>query len=274
MAQGENADKAGVEYWNAAWDRSYLPPLFDPADTSLDNYVNVELHHYFKARLADQPGLKILEIGCANSIWPVHFHRFWRASVTGLDYSPTGCAKTRRLFDRYGIIGDVRCADLFAPPSDLLEQFDVVMSFGVVEHFRDTAGCLRACARFVKPSGTLITLIPNLTGLAGWIQKFVDPAVYHVHVPLTRQQFAAAHRQVGINLVECDYFLPINLSVVNSGRFSIHPWNTPFRHLLSATSKAVWLLERRSVKLLPTNRFTSPYVIAVARIESDILARA
>jgi SAM-dependent methyltransferase len=274
VVQAQNPDKAGVGYWNATWDRAQLPPPFDPADTSLDNYVNVQLHRYFRSRVADQSGLKVLEIGCANSIWSVHFHQFWQASVTGLDYSEVGCAKTRQLFDAYGIAGDVLCADLFAPPSDLLAQFDIVMSFGVVEHFRDTASCLRACARFVKPSGRMITLIPNLTGLVGWIQKSVDPAVYGVHVPLTREQFAAAHRQAGIDLLECDYFLAINLSAVNSGRFSVHPWNRHFRHLLSATSKVVWLLEGRGARLLPTNRFTSPYIIAVARIGSDGTKRA
>src|SRR5262249_22113994 len=155
-------------------------------------------------------------------------HRFWHASVTGLDYSEIGCAKTRQLFDVYGIKGDVRCADLFAPPEELLEQFDLVISFGVVEHFRDTAGCLRACSRFVKPSGRLMTLIPNLAGLTGQIQKLVDRAVFDVHVPLTREQFSSAHRQPGMDLLECDYFLPINLSVVNSGRLAAHPWNNQF----------------------------------------------
>ncbi|WP_437830178.1 methyltransferase domain-containing protein [Sorangium sp. So ce1153] len=34
---------------------------------------------------------------------------------------------------------------------------DAVVSPGVVEHFEDTAGCLRACARYLRPGGPIIT---------------------------------------------------------------------------------------------------------------------
>jgi 2-polyprenyl-3-methyl-5-hydroxy-6-metoxy-1,4-benzoquinol methylase len=47
-----------------------------------------------------------------------------------------------------GVVGQVYCCDFFAPPGDLIGTFDVVISFGVAEHFQDTAECLRALRVF------------------------------------------------------------------------------------------------------------------------------
>lgn len=54
----------------------------------------------------------------------------------------------------------------FSPPASMLGKFDVVVTFGVVEHFIDTRACLDAMSQFLKPGGLLVTSIPNL---AGWI---------------------------------------------------------------------------------------------------------
>jgi len=53
------------------------------------------------------------------------------------------------------------------PPDHLLGAYDFGVSFGVAEHFEDTAECLAAFRRFLKPSGILFTAIPNLAGLLG-----------------------------------------------------------------------------------------------------------
>jgi len=50
---------------------------------------------------------------------------------------------------------------------------------------------------------------------------------------------------------------------VHSGSFASHPFNPFFRRILSGISKIVWSLEKIGIKL-PTNRFTSPYIVAVA----------
>ena len=39
-----------------------------------------------------------------------------------------------------GVKGDIVCADFFSPPESMIEEFDVVISFGVLEHFEDTEG--------------------------------------------------------------------------------------------------------------------------------------
>jgi SAM-dependent methyltransferase len=175
-----------------------------------------------------------------------------------------GCEKSRDLLEHYNVQGEIYCADLFSPPADLLQKFDLVVSFGVVEHFEDTAHCLKSCAAFVKPGGLLLTLIPNIPSLIGFIQKFVDRAVYDVHVPLTKKNMLDAHQSAALELSYCDYFMSINLSVVNSGSFSHHKLNPLLRRILSGTSKISWILERYGLRI-PKNWLTSPYIMTVAK---------
>jgi len=258
-------DKAGAQYWNKNWSQAELPKPFSHTNTSLDNYVNLELHKYFQKILNKEKKLSVLEIGCANSIWPIYFHQYFNADVFGLDYSEIGCEKSRYLFEYYKVPAKVYCADLFAPPETLLQKFDLVVSFGVVEHFEDTANCLKACAALVKPGGHLFTWIPNMAGLNGFIQKYVDRKIYDIHMPLTKKTFMKAHKDAGLRLENCDYFMPINLGVVHSGAFTAHPLNQFFRRILSGLSKIVWILERWGIKI-PKNHFTSPYIISMAEI--------
>jgi 2-polyprenyl-3-methyl-5-hydroxy-6-metoxy-1,4-benzoquinol methylase len=258
-------DKAGKSYWDDNWVKTDFPKPFNHEDKSLDNFVNLELHKYFQALFGNRKKFSILEIGCANSIWPVYFNQYFQAEVYGLDYSEVGCEKSRSLLKHYNIPGEISCADLFSPPVEMLGKFDVVISFGVVEHFENTSNCLKSCAAFVKSGGILVTLVPNIPSIIGLIQKRVDRAVYDVHVPLTKKMFRAAHQNAELDLQSCDYFMSINLNVVSSGSFSSHPLNSYLRHALSIVSKICWILENFSIKL-PKNKFTSPYLIAVAKI--------
>ena len=156
-------------------------------------------------------------------------------------------------------------ADLFDPPQEIQGEYDYVVSFGVVEHFEDTADCLRSCAKFLKPGGKLITSIPNIAGIIGLIQRYVDREVYDLHMPLTKTKLFNAHREASLELQKCEYFMSINLGVVNSGSFSKNPYDKYLRRILSATSKGCWKLEQYALKI-PENRFTSPYIVASARV--------
>lgn len=257
-------DKAGTTYWNNNWSKVQYPKAFDVNEQSLENYVNIQLHTFFKDLLKDTKQFSVLEIGCANSIWPIYFYQYFSANVYGIDYSEVGCEKSRSLLEHYKVPGKIYYADLFSPPSELLEKFDLVVSFGVVEHFKDTVHCLKSCAAFVKPGGLLLTLIPNIPSIIGFIQKFVDRKVYDIHIPITKKKMIDFHESAALELTYCDYLMSINLNVVNSGSFSSHHFNPFLRHTLSSISKVFWILEKYGLKILK-NRFTSPYIIAVAK---------
>ncbi len=252
-------------YWGANWARERaLPRPVDPTDASLANSVDRAWHDFFRAALADlPPGSRLLEIGAARSRWLPYFARNFGLRVTGLDYSQEGCDQARAILARAGQQGDVVCADLFNPPAALLGRFDLVASFGVVEHFQDTAGAIAACARLLAPGGRMITTVPNLTGAIGTLQRLLDPKVYGIHVPLGPRELRVAHERVGLDVDRCGYLMPANWRVVvvpPTGR-----GRRLARRALGGATKLVWAADRLGARV-PPNRLTSPYVACVARL--------
>lgn len=104
-------------------------------------------------------GADVLELGCApgamiehlHSLRPDHHYR-------GIDIAEGGLAIARRRLEAQGIesemsFGDIRTA--IVPPADL------VMSFGLAEHFSDPTAVLGYHRRFVKPGGHVAITVPN-----------------------------------------------------------------------------------------------------------------
>jgi SAM-dependent methyltransferase len=258
-------DIAGRDYWERVWRDRRRPSFVDLSGPGARDYPRKCLYSFLRSVLAGEQtrGKKLIEIGCGNSVWLPHFARYFGYDVFGLDYTPSGCARARAILQHAGEEGTIIEGNLFDPPAELVGDFDVVTSFGVVEHFRDTAACLAACARLVKPGGIIITEIPNLSGLLGWLQKLIDRQVYDVHVPLDRRQLALAHAQAGLSVIQSRYLVTVNFGALNwSGyRQAIHRIAA---RLCLYPSAGVWVLEELGMPSLP-NRLTSPYIVCVAR---------
>ena len=141
-------DKAGQKYWDNTWATSVVPEAVNPRDLHLNNWINRRFHQYFLKIFSksDTSSMHFLEIGCAKSAWLPYFSKEFGFQVSGLDYSPIGCDMAREVLAANNVKGEIVCANLFSPPADMLGKFDVIMSIGVVEHFEDTAVCLKAFA--------------------------------------------------------------------------------------------------------------------------------
>jgi len=262
-------DKAGKQYWDTSWEEAGLAQAVDPRRGGLSNYVNRRYHACFTALFAalSTPGLRLLEVGCANSAWLPYFAREFRFSVAGLDYSEIGCEQERRILAASGVQGQIECGNLFAPPAAFLGAFDVVVSFGLVEHFADTREVVAALAAMVKDGGMLFTMIPNLAGSLGAIQRVLNRPVYDIHVPLDRAELAAAHRGAGLAVVASEYFLATSFGVCNLNGV---PAGTAAAALkksmlagLARLSALEWMLERITGPW-PSSRAFSPYIHCVA----------
>lgn len=112
-------------------------------------------------RILDVPArdAEVLELGCApgSMIEQLHGlrpgHRY-----SGIDISRTGLDIARQRLAARGIEADLRFGDI----SDAeIPQADLVVSFGLVEHFTDPTEALRYHRRFVKPGGHVAVTVPN-----------------------------------------------------------------------------------------------------------------
>jgi SAM-dependent methyltransferase len=260
-------DKAGRSYWDGVWATGEAPAAHDPRDRRILNYPMLQIDAFMRPSLesaAANGGRQLMEIGCARSQWLPYFAREFGFAVTGLDYSERGCEQEREVLAKAGVTGEVVCADLFDAPAALRDRFDVLWTNGVLEHFDDTAGTLRAFASFVKPGGLLISLIPNMRGAVGAIERVLGPSTYRIHVPLSLQQLTQSHVLAGLNVQRCEYVMSNNfgvLAVSPSERF--YPLRVLVMRVLRRLSLLVWMFERRFGQL-PVKPLLSPYLICIA----------
>lgn len=211
----------------------------------------------------DLDNCHLIEIGAGASEWLPYFHRRFGFSVAGLDYSEVGCERARENLTRTGTPGTIYQGDMFSPPAETHEKFDVVISIGLVEHFSDTASVIAACATYAKPGGLVFTLIPNMSGMYGWLYRIFDRKVYDVHVPLTLKQLMEAHRNAGLDVFQHEHILGVP-GVIDHQRAEPVFIRRILRKIVYQISRVAWALEERKLGV-PENAISSPYMVCVAR---------
>ena len=247
------------DYWEYIWTHIDTPYPINPISDLPENHYYQVMHRHFVNALGERcaDGARLIEIGCGGSSWLPYFNREFRFEVSGIDYTEAGTKLSKSILDKAGVAGDIVQGDLFDPPSDWIEQFDVVVSFGLVEHFESTSQVIAACSRYLRPGGTMITLVPTMQGLFGLMYRLLRPAVYRKHIPQSQQSLAQAHTHAGLNVANCNYVL--GLPGIVKAPTSL----TMLSRLTFAASRLYWRLERFGLGV-PPNRFTSPYALCIS----------
>ena len=265
MTQSQQADarKSTTQYWDENWRRhggSQGAQLLNQGGGYFWRRIDQSLDSIF-SRLG--PGEhRLIEIGAGASEWLPYLHRRFGFAVHGLDYSEVGCQRARENLAALGVPGEIHLADMFSPPEELCGSFDVVVSFGVIEHFGDTAAALTACSRYARPGGLVVTMIPNMKGLYGQLYQLFDRRVFDIHVPLDLDDLSKAHRQAGLPVASGEYLLGLP-GVVDKDRIEPVLWRRIARTLVFRLSRAYWWLEEHGLGFRE-NRLTSPYIICSA----------
>ena len=115
--------------------------------------------------------IKVLEAGCGETPSPIGVGD--GALMVGIDISERQLARNSWAHEK--IRGDIQTYDF--PDAD----FDVVVSWDVLEHLPRPEQALARLARAVKPGGLLVVKIPNLFSAKGLITK-LTPYSFHVWV--------------------------------------------------------------------------------------------
>ncbi len=236
-----------VKYWESKPDLSVIIPA---------NYL-------FHQQLADtvrRENVKTaIELGGFPGYYAVFLKKYLKLDVTLLDYfihPPI----TQQLLKTNGLAeSDITVVekDLFKYQPE--EQYDLVLSCGLIEHFLDTEDIINKHIAFVKPGGTLFITLPNFKSVNGWFQKNFDKENYDKHNIncMNPALLASICEKAGLKEVKAGYF----------GKFSIWLENEKQKSLtVRLFKKIIWLKGKVFTKIIPfESKALSPYILLTAK---------
>ena len=212
------------------------------------------------AKIIKDMGVKTaIELGGFPGYYAVFLKKYFKLEVTLLDYfvhEPV----TRELLAANGL----NPLDIEIVETDLFnytprQQFDLVLSCGLIEHFKDTTDIINRHIAFVKPGGTLFVTLPNFKAVNGWFQKNYDKENYDKHnIDCMNPQFLAEIcKQAGMEVIQSRYF----------GRFSVWLENEQQKSMvIRLLKKGIWIAGKLLTKVIPfDSKQLSPYLILEAR---------
>jgi SAM-dependent methyltransferase len=128
-----------------------------------------------------QPNGACIELGGFPGKFSIFFKKYCGLKPTLLDFHFDE-AVLRDLIEFNGLQHeDIKCiqADLFSHVP--VERYDMVCSFGLIEHFTDIKEVINSHIKYMKPGAVLIIALPNFRGVNGLLQKYFDPANLAIH---------------------------------------------------------------------------------------------
>lgn len=164
----ENNKITDKEYWDNYWDNYQYDKV--PKKVVFEKYMPL---------LAE--GGNFIEIGGFPGVFATTFFKRGIKDVTILDYYINKNV-VRNFENINGLPSEtIRYieSDFFAFSSD--KKYDVVFSFGFIEHFEDTQDVISRHVDLLSENGQLLIIIPNFLGLNGKIQEKYDKQNLDAH---------------------------------------------------------------------------------------------
>lgn len=171
--------------------------------------------------LVCEPGMTVLEVGSAPGFNLLMFRDTFGYSPYGIEYSPSGAETNRRVFEIHGldpdhvIQGDFLSDEVRRPWRG---RFDVVTSFGFIEHFSDVGAIIDKHLELLKPGGRLVIGIPNIAGVNDRLTRFFHREVLDIHnlTIMSKSSFRSLFERPDLGILFCDYYGTFTLNLFNT----------------------------------------------------------
>jgi SAM-dependent methyltransferase len=164
------------QYWDKGWERTRLPTILEP---TTNRQIEKEFIRIFE-KFLPKADLSAVEIGGAPGQFVAYLNKYHNYQASIIEYSTTGCEKTKENFDILGLNVNIYNRDFFSDLSDI-PRFDVVLSMGFIEHFQDLNDVLRRHIELLRKGGILILGVPNYAGIGKAVLKRTAPEMLARH---------------------------------------------------------------------------------------------
>jgi len=246
-----NNDIATQTYWKNVWNQYRYISKFDK-----NYYTNSLLDGLFKKYLPKDKTKEICEIGCALSPYLLYFHDEFEYQINGFDYDKNAVEKTKEIYLKLGYDANIYYHDFFDSPK---EQYNILFSMGVFEHFKNLDSCIEHTLDYLKEEGYIVTIIPNMNGIVGFLQKLLNKKVYDIHIPYTKEDILHAHKKSGYKTLFCDYFGVYQGGVINIMDLK---YKNIISKLLAVPGKPLFYLNKI---LAIDSKMNSPYIVYIGK---------
>lgn len=210
--------------------------------------------------IADTKAQTAIELGGFPGYYAIYLKKYKGLTTTLLDYFIH-----RELVNKLLVANDLKAGDINIIEADLFkfvpeEKYDMVLSFGLIEHFNDTQFIIGEHLKFLKPGGTLFITLPNFKSVNGWVQRKFDKDNYDKHNinSMDLELLKSSCTALGLKSVEAYYH----------GRFSVWLENKAEQTAVAKLlMKTIWLTGKVATKLIPVDsKLLSPYIVLKASL--------
>jgi ubiquinone/menaquinone biosynthesis C-methylase UbiE len=161
LADAQPDRTSAARWWHQMWQGS-TSCFVDRLDQVQNQWELFEVvkFQYLATLFPNVRGTTSLECGCGSAGVSAFFAKRGY-NTTMLDFAPSALALARRNFAANSLTGTFVLGDVGHLPFDS-DTFDVVMSFGLVEHFVDVCPFFAEMVRTLKPGGLLFAdIVPR-----------------------------------------------------------------------------------------------------------------
>ena len=168
----DNNSLASKEHWETTYENIKY------AEVSDNSEISVWLKEQIKDNFNNHK--TCFEIGIFPSSYSTIFGKMGY-QINGIDrVSEVNKSMKEWLLHKGYNVGDLFCEDFFEFNANI--KYDIVCSFGFIEHFKNYEQIIRKQASLVKENGIIIIETPNLRGVVQFLlKKFFDKKILDVH---------------------------------------------------------------------------------------------
>ncbi len=253
------------EQWESRWSNVNKKKLtFDP-----EQPLFRETHRILCKYLPKENNAKFLEVGAYPGKYLWYFHEYHRYEPWGIEYVESCAHQAQEMLDREKVPAHIIVGDFFnlnAAEHINESGWDLVASFGFVEHFDEPEVAVSKHLEVTRSGGMVVVSVPNHAGWNGKIMRYVDQDKWQQHNCMSLDDLVEAFNQAGNNKILFSGHVG-HVGFWNAGVYSRVKKLMGKWYLLARAP--LWLIEWLGQWAVPNNKISSPEILVIARKGDD-----
>ncbi len=242
------------------WDEYYIN--FQP--TKIEKILFSDIFNKF---LTPDASKSILEIGCAGGAFLCYFAKYFHYQAYGVDFSDK-ISETYAMFNYNKLSRPTLFhEDFFSWKAP--KTFDIVCSFGFVEHFDNLTEVLQEHVKHLSTDGTLIISMPHFSHLQYFFHYLVDRENLKKHNTKIMNLIVLknACNDLSLEIIYLSYYRTFGFWIENK---SLLWWQKIAYNAIIFTGRVI----NKIFGLQKPNFLVSPHIICIAKKKQKLFSQA